>query len=143
MYDVLLLVYQQKDEKDPVYMKSETEKKQKSMLTTLDQKKKELQKQKDTIEKLNHELELLNTPATKEMTALQNKIEQVDRELSKATKIRKQKEQELLDAIDNVSRLADQKSTLTEQLKAIIYDFESEKQKKLSQLESELNKMGV
>ena len=124
-------------------MKSETEKKQKSMLTTLDQKKKELQKQKDTIEKLNHELELLNTPATKEMTALQNKIEQVDRELSKATKIRKQKEQELLDAIDNVSRLADQKSTLTEQLKAIIYDFESEKQKKLSQLESELNKMGV
>lgn len=124
-------------------MKSETEKKQKSMLTTLDQKKKELQKQKDTIEKLNHELELLNTPATKEMTALQNKIEQVDRELSKATKIRKQKEQELLDAIDNVSRLADQKSALTEQLKAIIYDFESEKQKKLSQLESELNKMGV
>lgn len=124
-------------------MKSETEKKQKSMLTTLDQKKKELQKQKDTIEKLNHELELLNTPATKEMTALQNKIEQVDRELSKATKIRKQKEQELLDAIDNVSRLADQKSSLTEQLKAIIYDFESEKQKKLSQLESELNKMGV
>ena len=124
-------------------MKSETEKKQKSMLTTLDQKKKELQKQKDTIEKLNHELELLNTPATKEMTTLQNKIEQVDRELSKATKIRKQKEQELLDAIDNVSRLADQKSTLTEQLKAIIYDFESEKQKKLSQLESELNKMGV
>ena len=124
-------------------MKSETEKKQKSMLTTLDQKKKELQKQKDTIEKLNHELELLNTPATKEMTTLQNKIEQVDRELSKATKIRKQKEQELLDAIDNVSRLADQKSSLTEQLKAIIYDFESEKQKKLSQLESELNKMGV
>ena len=124
-------------------MKSETEKKQKSMLTTLDQKKKELQKQKDTIEKLNHELELLNTPATKEMTALQNKIEQVDRELSKATKIRKQKEQELLDAIDNVSRLADQKSALTEQLKAIKYDFESEKQKKLSQLESELNKMGV
>ena len=124
-------------------MKSETEKKQKSMLTTLDQKKKELQKQKDTIEKLNHELELLNTPATKEMTTLQNKIEQVDRELSKATKIRKQKEQELLDAIDNVSRLADQKSALTEQLKAIIYDFESEKQKKLSQLESELNKMGV
>ena len=124
-------------------MKSETEKKQKSMLTTLDQKKKELQKQKDTIEKLNHELELLNTPATKEMTALQNKIEQVDRELSKATKIRKQKEQELLDAIDNVSRLADQKSALTEQLKAIIYDFESEKQKKLSQLESELKKMGV
>ena len=124
-------------------MKSETEKKQKSMLTTLDQKKKELQKQKDTIEKLNHELELLNTPATKEMTALQNKIEQVDRELSKATKIRKQKEQELLDAIDNVSRLADQKSALTEQLKTIIYDFESEKQKKLSQLESELNKMGV
>ena len=124
-------------------MKSETEKKQKSMLTTLDQKKKELQKQKDTIEKLNHELELLNTPATKEMTALQNKIEQVDRELSKATKIRKQKEQELLDAIDNVSRLADQKSALTEQLKAIIYDFESEKQKKVSQLESELNKMGV
>ena len=124
-------------------MKSETEKKQKSMLTTLDQKKKELQKQKDTIEKLNHELELLNTPATKEMTALQNKIEQVDRELSKATKIRKQKEQELLDAIDNVSKLADQKSALTEQLKAIIYDFESEKQKKLSQLESELKKMGV
>ena len=124
-------------------MKSETEKKQKSMLTTLDQKKKELQKQKDTIEKLNHELELLNTPATKEMTALQNKIEQVDRELSKATKIRKQKEQELLDAIDNVSRLADQKSALTEQLKAIIYDFESEKQKKLSQLASELDKMGV
>ena len=124
-------------------MKSETEKKQKSMLTTLDQKKKQLQKQKDTIEKLNHELELLNTPATKEMTALQNKIEQVDRELSKATKIRKQKEQELLDAIDNVSRLADQKSSLTEQLKAIIYDFESEKQKKLSQLESELKKMGV
>lgn len=124
-------------------MKSETEKKQKSMLTTLDQKKKELQKQKDTIEKLNHELELLNTPATKEMTTLQNKIEQVDRELSKATKIRKQKEQELLDAIDNVSRLADQKSALTEQLKAIIYDFESEKQKKLSQLESELKKMGV
>ena len=124
-------------------MKSETEKKQKSMLTTLDQKKSELQKQKDTIEKLNHELELLNTPATKEMTALQNKIEQVDRELSKATKIRKQKEQELLDAIDNVSRLADQKSALTEQLKAIIYDFESEKQKKLSQLESELKKMGV
>ena len=124
-------------------MKSETEKKQKSMLTTLDQKKKELQKQKDTIEKLNHELELLNTPDTKEMTTLQNKIEQVDRELSKATKIRKQKEQELLDAIDNVSRLADQKSALTEQLKAIIYDFESEKQKKLSQLESELKKMGV
>ena len=124
-------------------MKSETEKKQKSMLTTLDQKKKELQKQKDTIEKLNHELELLNTPATKEMTTSQNKIEQVDRELSKATKIRKQKEQELLDAIDNVSRLADQKSALTEQLKAIIYDFESEKQKKLSQLESELKKMGV
>ena len=124
-------------------MKSETEKKQKSMLTTLDQKKKELQKQKDTIEKLNHELELLNTPATKEMTTLQNKIEQVDRELSKATKIRKQKEQELLDAIDNVSRLADQKSALTEQLKAIIYDFESEKQKKLSQLESELKKMGA
>ena len=124
-------------------MKSETEKKQKSMLTTLDQKKKELQKQKDTIEKLNHELELLNTPATKEMTTLQNKIEQVDRELSKATKIRKQKEQELLDAIDNVSRLADQKSALTEQLKAIIYDFESEKQKKLSQLESELKKMSV
>ena len=124
-------------------MKSETEKKQKSMLTTLDQKKKELQKQKDTIEKLNHELELLNTPATKEMTTLQNKIEQVDRELSKATKIRKQKEQELLDAIDNVSKLADQKSALTEQLKAIIYDFESEKQKKLSQLESELKKMGV
>ena len=124
-------------------MKSETEKKQKSMLTTLDQKKKELQKQKDTIEKLNHELELLNTPATKEMATLQNKIEQVDRELSKATKIRKQKEQELLDAIDNVSRLADQKSALTEQLKAIIYDFESEKQKKLSQLESELKKIGV
>ena len=124
-------------------MKSETEKKQKSMLTTLDQKKKELQKQKDTIEKLNHELELLNTPATKEMRALQSKIEQVDRELAKATKIRKQKEQELLDAIDNVSRLADQKSSLTEQLKAIIYDFESEKQKKLSQLESELKKMGV
>ena len=83
------------------------------------------------------------TPATEQMTALQNKIEQVDRELSRATKIRKQKEQELLDAIDNVSRLADQKSALTEQLKAIIYDFESEKQKKLSQLESELNKMGV
>ena len=124
-------------------MKCETEKKQKSMLTTLDQKKKELQKQKDTIEKLNHELELLNTPATKEMTTLQNKIEQIDRELTRATKIRKQKEQELLDAIDTVSKLADEKSALTEQLKAIIYDFESEKQKKLSQLESQLKQMGV
>lgn len=113
------------------------------MLTTLDQKKKELQKQKDTIEKLNHELELLNVPATKEMTSLQTKIVQVDKDLSKAHKIRKQKEAELMDAISNVTKLADEKAALTEKLKKIIYDFESEKQKKLKELEDQLNKMNV
>lgn len=126
-----------------MYIKSETEKKQKTMLSTIDQKKKELQKQKDTIEKLNHELELLNVPATKEMTSLQNQIVAIDRELSKATRIRKQKEMELLESIDVVTKLADEKEALTERLKTIIYDFESAKQKKLKELEDQLNKVGV
>lgn len=126
-----------------MYIKSETEKKQKSMLSTIDQKKKELQKQKDTIEKLNHELELLNVPATKEMTSLQNQIVAIDRELSKASKIRKQKEMELLESIDVVTKLADEKEALTERLKSIIYDFESTKQKKLKELEDQLSKVGV
>lgn len=126
-----------------MYIKSETEKKQKTMLSTIDQKKKELQKQKDTIEKLNHELELLNVPATKEMTSLQNQIVAIDRELAKATRIRKQKEMELLESIDVVTKLADEKEALTERLKTIIYDFESAKQKKLKELEDQLNKVGV
>ena len=126
---------------DPISIKAETEMKQKSMLSTLDEKKKELQKQRETIEKLNQELRALDIPATKEMTELQNKIVQVDKELTKASKIRKQKEMELLEAMNNVSRLADEKENLTDRLKAIIYEFESQKQKKLKELEEQLNKM--
>ena len=126
---------------DPISIKAETEKKQKSMMSTLDEKKKELQKQRETIEKLNQELKSLDIPATKEMTELQNKIVQVDKELTKASKLRKQKEMELLDAMNTVSRLADEKENLTDRLKAIIYEFESQKQKKLKELEDQLNKM--
>ena len=124
-------------------MKQESEKKQKTMLSTLDQKKKELQKQKDAIEKLNQELQQLDVPVTKEIATLRTKIEAVDRELAKATKIRKQKEMELLQAINTVTQLADEKCSLTERLKAIMYDFEASKQKKLEQLEGELKQLKV
>ena len=124
-------------------MKVETEQKHKTMLSTLDQKKKELQKQKDTIEKLNKELESLNIPATKEMTDLQNRIAQVDKELQKASKIRKQKELELLNAINTVTRLADEKESLSDKLKAIIYEFEKQKQEKLKALEDQLKTISM
>ena len=61
------------------------------MLTTLDHKKKELQKQKELIEQLNHELQQLDAPASKEIAVLRSKIEQIDRELAKATRIRETK----------------------------------------------------
>lgn len=124
-------------------MKVETEQKHKTMLSTLDQKKKELQKQKDTIEKLNKELESLNIPATKEMMDLQNRIAQVDKELQKASKIRKQKELELLNAINTVTRLADEKESLSDKLKAIIYEFEKQKQEKLKALEDQLKTISM
>lgn len=132
-----------KSEKAPEEMKQESEKKQKTMLSTLDQKKKELQKQKDAIEKLNQELQQLDVPVTKEIATLRTKIEAVDRELAKATKIRKQKEMELLQAINTVTQLADEKCSLKERLKAIMYDFEASKQKKLEQLEGELKQLKV
>lgn len=113
------------------------------MLTTLDQKKKELQKQRETIERLNKELQQLDAPASKEITALRAKVEQLDKDLAKATKVRKQKEQELLDAIATVSRIADEKMAVAERLKLIMYDFESVKQKKLKELEEQMRKAGV
>lgn len=113
------------------------------MLSTLDQKKKELQKQKEIIERLNRELQQLDAPASKEIIALRAKVEQLDKELAKATKIRKQKELELLSAIDTVSRIADEKMAASEQLKRIMYTFETAKQQKLKELEEQMRKAGV
>ena len=87
-------------------LKADTERKQQSIFSSLDQKRK-------------------------------------DRELAKASKLRKQKESELLQAIDLVSKLADEKCALTERLKSIMYDFESAKQRKLKELEEEMKKMGM
>lgn len=112
-------------------------------MSTLVQKKKELQKQKEAIEKLNYELQQLDIPVTKEIQTLRTKIDTVDRELTRATKIRKQKEMELLEAIKTVSELADEKCSLTERLRAVMYGFEATKKKKLEELESELEKITV
>ena len=125
----------QKGRPEPEEMKAESEKKQKNMISTLEEKKKQLQKQKETIEQLNHELRELDIPVSKEISELRTRIDQVERELYRATKIRKQKEQELLSAIETVSKLADEKSALTERLKCIMYDFETTKQKKLQEIE--------
>ena len=115
--------------KDPNAMKLDTEQQQKTIMTTLDQKKKELQKQNEKIEKLNKELQRLDVPVNKEIATLRAKLENVDRELTRATKYRKQKEVELLEAIETVSKLGDEKCALTERLTAVMYDFESVKQK--------------
>ena len=128
---------------EPEVLQADSEKKQQTMLTTLDHKKKELQRQKELIEQLNRELQQLDAPVSKEITMLRSKIEQIDRELAKATKIRKQKEQELLTAIDTVTRLADEKCTVSEKLKSIMYEFETAKQKKLTELEDQMRKAGV
>ena len=58
-------------------------------------------------------------------------------------KYRKQKEAELLEAIDAVSKLGDEKCALTERLTAVMYDFESVKQKKLKEMEEEMRKLGM
>lgn len=127
----------------PEVMKQESDKKQQTMLSTLVQKKKELQKQKEAIEKLNNALQQLDIPATKEIQTLRTKIDAVDRELTKATKIRKQKEMELLTAINTVSQLADEKCALTERLRSVMYSFEATKKKKLEELEGELEQLKV
>ena len=57
--------------------------------------------------------------------------------------MRKQKEQELLAAIDVVSRLADEKSTVSEKLQMIMVDAEAAKQKKLKELEEQMREVGV
>lgn len=124
-------------------LKADTERKQQSILSSLDQKRKELQKQNETIDMLNRELKQLDVPVNKEIATLREKVEHVDRELAKASKLRKQKESELLQAIDLVSKLADEKCALTERLKSIMYDFESAKQRKLKELEEEMKKMGM
>ena len=116
-------------------LKADTERKQQSILSSLDQKRKELQKQNETIDKLNRELKQLDVPVNKEIATLREKVEHVDRELAKASKLRKQKE--------SVSKLADEKCALTERLKSIMYDFESAKQRKLKELEEEMKKMGM
>mgnify|MGYP004477566757 FL=1 len=113
------------------------------MISTLDQKKKELQKKKETIERINRELQLLDAPVSKEIATLRTKLEHYDRELAKATKVRKQKEQELLAAIDVVSRLADEKSTVSEKLQMIMVDAEAAKKKKLKELEEQMREVGV
>ena len=74
-------------------------------MTTLDQKRKELQRQNENLEKLNKELQHLDVPINKEIATLRAKLENVERELTRATKYRKQKEAELLEAIDAVSKL--------------------------------------
>ena len=117
-------------------LKADTERKQQSILSSLDQKRKELQKQNETIDKLNRELKQLDVPVNKEIATLREKV-------AKASKLRKQKESELLQAIDLVSKLADEKCALTERLKSIMYDFESAKQRKLKELEEEMKKMGM
>lgn len=124
-------------------MKQECDKKQQTMLSTLVEKKKELQKQKEAIEKLNYELQQLDIPVTKEIETLRTKIDSIDRELTRATKIRKQKEMELLQAINTVSELADEKCALTERLRSLMYSFEATKKKKLEELEGELSKLKV
>ena len=78
-------------------------------MTTLDQKRKELQRQNENLEKLNKELQRLDVPINKEIATLRAKLENVERELTRATKYRKQKEAELLEAIDAVSKLGDEK----------------------------------
>ncbi|KAK8798305.1 hypothetical protein WA588_003389, partial [Blastocystis sp. NMH] len=133
----------QMKKKEPATPQEDAEKKQQSMISTLDQKKKELQKKKETIERINRELQLLDAPVSKEIATLRTKLEHYDRELAKATKVRKQKEQELLAAIDVVSRLADEKSTVSEKLQMIMVDAEAAKQKKLKELEEQMREVGV
>ncbi|KAM7459042.1 hypothetical protein BLSTO_00212 [Blastocystis sp. subtype 1] len=128
---------------EPKAIKADTEQKQKSIMTTLDQKRKELQRQNENLEKLNKELQRLDVPINKEITTLRAKLENVERELTRATKYRKQKEAELLEAIDAVSKLGDEKCALTERLTAVMYDFESVKQKKLKEMEEEMRKLGM
>ena len=112
-------------------------------MTTLDQKRKELQRQNENLEKLNKELQHLDVPINKEIATLRAKLENVERDLTRATKYRKQKEAELLEAIDAVSKLGDEKCALTERLTAVMYDFESVKQKKLKEMEEEMRKLGM
>lgn len=48
-----------------------------------------------------------------------------------------------MEAIDAVSKLGDEKCALTERLTAVMYDFESVKQKKLKEMEEEMRKLGM
>ena len=141
----LIIVFKELEnmENSSEVMKQESDKRQQTMLSTLVEKKKELQKQKEAIEKLNYELQQLDIPVTKEIQTLRTKIDSVDRELTRATKIRKQKEMELLQAINTVSELADEKCALTERLRSLMYSFEATKKKKLEELEGELSKLKV
>ena len=62
-------------------------------------------------------------------------------ELCEANAVYLNLQKQFKEADDNVKKLSDRKTKLTEHLQLIMYDFESRKQQKLKELEDELREI--